>query len=62
MLTTSINLPNSYDHGPCKFLCAKCGSNRPEKDGVYMGQKFICGSCWRLKATKKANAATRSMK
>lgn len=62
MLNSQIILPGSLDSGPVVYQCNKCGKTRQEKDGVYMGNKFVCGSCWRLKAIVRANASTRSIK
>lgn len=62
MLHSQIILDGSLDSGPATFECNKCKKLRQEKDGVYMGSKFICGSCWRMKAIVRANASTRSVK
>lgn len=62
MLNSPIILPGSLDSGPPVSECNKCGKTRPDKDGVYMGSKFVCGTCWRLKAIVRANASTRSTK
>lgn len=62
MLNSQIVLPGSYDSGPPKSECSKCGSTRHDKDGVYMGSKFVCGSCWRVKAVVRSSASTRSIK
>lgn len=62
MLNSQIILPGSSDSGPATVECNKCGKTRHDKDGVYMGSKFVCGSCWRLKAVVRSNASTRSIK
>jgi len=60
MMHSQIILDGSLDSGPAIFECNKCNKPRQEKDGVYMGNKFICGSCWRKKAVVRANALNRS--
>lgn len=53
MLRSQIVLPGSLDLGPANNKCSKCGSMRQKNDGIYMGSKFVCGACWRLKAIRR---------
>lgn len=52
MLNSHIILPNSRDFALPANTCHKCEQVKSDTDGVYMGSKFICGACWRRKATQ----------
>jgi len=52
MIDTHITLPGSRDFSLPSSTCSKCGNEKTGSDGVYMGQKFICGMCWRRHATR----------
>lgn len=56
MLTDQIILDNSRDDGAYLQLCSRCGCNRSKIDGVDMGGKWVCGKCWRNKATRPQGA------
>jgi hypothetical protein len=62
MLDGTMNLPGSHDLGTRKIGCYKCGRERLNGGGVDLGPaKFICGECWRLRATRP-NGAVHSLK
>lgn len=52
MIDTHIVLPNSRDFSLPADTCYKCEKPKSGSDGVYMGRKFMCGVCWRRKATR----------
>lgn len=57
MLNENIVLPGSHSFSLQTGSCYRCGCDRTITDGVDLGpQKFICGRCWRTKATRKAGA------
>lgn len=57
MLSESIVLPGSHTFSINREHCYRCGQERSVSDGVDLGpQKFVCGRCWRSKATRKHGA------
>lgn len=56
MLGTHIVLENSRDAGFFLRLCSRCNRDRIKTDGVDMGSKWVCGKCWRMKATRPSGA------
>jgi len=57
MLDTQIVLKNSRDGGYFLRECSRCGSERQKTDGVELGSgKWVCGKCWRMKATRPSGA------
>lgn len=57
MLGTHITLENSRDGGYFRQLCSRCQGERMKTDGVELGGgKWVCGKCWRLKATRPSGA------
>lgn len=57
MLNENIVLPGSHSFSLNREHCYQCGAQRSVSDGVDLGpQKFICGRCWRTKATRKSGA------
>lgn len=56
MLGSHIILPGSRDINGHICECTRCGLDKPTSDGVYLGKKWVCGKCWRSKATQKQGA------
>ena len=56
MLGEQIILPKSRDGGAYLRLCSRCKCEQPKTDGVEMGAKWVCGKCWRSKATRPTGA------
>lgn len=51
-----IVLPGSLDKGHKRGECSRCGQEKTEADGIYMGSKFVCGYCWRRQAVYRKKA------
>lgn len=60
MLSNHVSLPGSYSANLKKVVCSKCGQEKVPNDGVYMGSRFTCGSCWRRFATASRNRKGKS--
>lgn len=56
MLSEHINLERSRDLNGKTEHCYRCDQRRPMLDGVYMGGRWVCGKCWRIKATRPQGA------
>lgn len=56
MLGSHIILENSRDAGFYLKLCSRCKCERIKTDGVEMGSNWVCGKCWRGKATRPSGA------
>lgn len=56
MLGNSINLPGSRDVSGGKRCCSRCGNDRHQNDGISFGSRFVCGKCWRNKASRPEGA------
>lgn len=54
MLSHHIHLPNSNISRLALKTCSRCGHDKTSADGVEMGPKFYCGSCWRNTAPRGA--------
>lgn len=57
MLEENIVLNKSRDISGYMETCSRCDGRKPTNDGVYLGQaKWVCGKCWRKKATRPTGA------
>jgi len=57
MLSENLSLEGSRDISGYLQTCARCGSDKPTNDGIHLSQtKWVCGKCWRLKATRPNGA------
>lgn len=56
MLHDHIVLDGSRDGGAFTQLCSRCDTKRPKTDGVNLGARWVCGKCWRQKATRPQGA------
>ena len=56
MLGSQIILPGSRDINSQRCECSRCGLDKPVSDGVSLGSKWVCGKCWRSKATRPQGA------
>lgn len=58
MLGNHTTLPHSRDVNGFTETCMRCDMSKPKSDGVYFGTgRWVCGKCWRMKATRQAGAA-----
>jgi hypothetical protein len=40
--------------------CAKCKENKPPEGGIEMGpERWYCGACWTLRATRSPKGAAK---
>ena len=57
MLTENITLDRSRDISGYSATCSRCDTYKPKDGGVQLSQtKWVCGKCWRLKATRPSGA------
>jgi ribosomal protein S27AE len=56
MIGSQIVLPGSSDINPRKHECSRCGLEKTISDGLSIGSKWVCGKCWRSKATRPQGA------
>lgn len=57
MLADHVTLNGSRDISGYMADCNRCNARKPTNDGVSLGSgKWVCGKCWRLKATRPTGA------
>lgn len=57
MLDQNIVLNGSRDISGYMATCNRCDGRKPTNDGVSLGSgRWICGKCWRQKATRPTGA------
>jgi len=57
MIENDITMPGMRDISGYSANCSRCEERRPIDDGVQISRsKWVCGKCWRLKATRPTGA------
>lgn len=56
MLSEHVVLEGSRDYDGKSRVCSRCDNARPTIDGVNLGTRWVCGRCWRNKATRPQGA------